>query len=102
MAGRVLRRLNSLVAAGLLTQGVCPHAADAAVRTELRYRFDQVWPAALRLVRVDLGCEIRERDAEAGFVLFDYKEGSRVVPGSIEVIRTEGEGEGQQRLRVIV
>ncbi|MBI2893503.1 MAG: hypothetical protein HYY06_08115 [Deltaproteobacteria bacterium] len=57
------------------------------VRAESDYPFDQVWNAALRLIRVDLGFEVTERDAEGGFVLFKYEGESGVFNASIEVVR---------------
>lgn len=64
-------------------------AASARRDVELPYRFEQVWSSAVRLVRVDYGFRIVDRDVEAGYLLFDYTSGGRTVPGSIEVIRRE-------------
>jgi hypothetical protein len=66
-------------------------AATAEARTteELPWTFSQVYRTTIRLVRVDLGCEITERDEDAGYLTFDYESSGRVHHGSIEVIATE-------------
>jgi hypothetical protein len=53
------------------------------------YNFDQTFATSVRLIRVDLGYKITERDDKAGFLRFDYKTDGKVVPGSIEVIATD-------------
>ncbi len=64
--------------------------ACAAVAYESPYTFEQTFGTALRLVRVDLGCKITEKDAENGYLLFDYtstESGKQVHHGSVEVVR---------------
>jgi hypothetical protein len=64
--------------------------AHAAVAVDSPYTFEQVFGTALRLVRVDLGCKITEKDPDSGYLLFDYtsvESGKRVHHGSIEVVR---------------
>lgn len=65
--------------------------AAASVAYESPYTFEQTFSTALRLVRVDLGCKITEKDADTGYMLFDYtspESGKRVHKGSVEVVRT--------------
>lgn len=64
--------------------------AQASVAYESRYTFEQTFGTALRLLRVDLGCKIAEKDAENGYVLFDYtstESGKQVHHGALEVVR---------------
>jgi hypothetical protein len=64
--------------------------ACANVAYESPYTFEQTFGTALRLVRVDLGCKITEKDAENGYLLFDYtstESGKQVHHGSVEVVR---------------
>jgi hypothetical protein len=64
--------------------------ACASVAYESPYSFEQTFGTALRLVRVDLGCKITEKDADGGYLIFDYvspESGKRVHRGSIEVVR---------------
>jgi hypothetical protein len=54
----------------------------------------------MRLVRVDLGLKVAEKDESAGYLLFDYvssEAGRKSVPGSMEFVRSK---DGQ--VRVIV
>jgi hypothetical protein len=64
--------------------------AHASVAYESPYTFEQTFGTALRLVRVDLGCKITEKDADNGYLLFDYtstESGKQVHHGSVEVVR---------------
>jgi hypothetical protein len=63
--------------------------ADAKSTYESPYGYDRTWNAALRLVRVDNGWKITEKDDQNGYVLFDYKspESSKISPGTLELVR---------------
>ena len=64
--------------------------ADAKSAYDSAYGFDRTWNAGLRLVRVDLGLKVTEKDDTNGYLLFDYKSpesGMKAVPGSMEFIR---------------
>lgn len=63
------------------------------------YTFDQTYSTALRLLRVDLGFKVTEKDAENGYILFEYtspESGKRVCAGAIELVK------GKQRVQVTV
>jgi hypothetical protein len=65
--------------------------AYASVAYESPYTFEQTFGSALRLVRVDLGCKVTEKDADNGYLLFDYistESGRQVHHGSVEVVRS--------------
>ena len=68
---------------------LAPQSADARVETEFRYPFAQLWAATIRLLRVDHGFPIHDRDATTGFILFNYEERGRESPGSVELVRGE-------------
>lgn len=56
------------------------------------YTFDQTYSTALRLLRVDLGYKVTEKDAENGYILFEYtspESGKRVCAGAIELVKTK-------------
>jgi hypothetical protein len=64
--------------------------ACASVAYESPYTFEQTFGTALRLVRVDLGCKVTEKDSDNGYLLFDYtstESGKQVHHGSVEVVR---------------
>ncbi|NVB42059.1 hypothetical protein G6O69_29820 [Pseudenhygromyxa sp. WMMC2535] len=56
----------------------------------LSYPFPQVWPTAIRYLRIDRGFEVTDRDEEAGYILFEFDlEGDRQGSGSLEMFATE-------------
>ena len=63
--------------------------AEARKQTEYRYPFERVWNTALRMVRVDMRLPVTDRDADAGYLLFDYMDHGRRFPGSIELVKRE-------------
>lgn len=76
---------GSVLSLGLL---LAAPGARAAVPAESGYSKAQTFQGALRLLRVDLGYEVLEKDAEAGYLLFRGRPaGKGAAPeGSIEVI----------------
>jgi hypothetical protein len=86
-------------AAALAALGFTLGAEARTVRDE-PYSLDTTWNAAIRLVRVDMGLAIQERDREIGYFTFIYREGVRAVPGSVEVVRTEMDGRSATRIIV--
>src|SRR5262245_17528994 len=78
-----------------LLVGVCqlsllaPAVTSARKQTDLRYPFDQVWNAALRMVRVDMRLAVTDRDPEAGYFLFEYVDNGKNYAGSLELVRGE-------------
>ncbi len=96
----MLRRLviaTVLVAASLLVP-----VATASARTTNDYAYprDKVWNTSLRLVRIDLGCPLGDRDADVGYFTFEYVDGARRYPGSVELVPARVEG--REGVRVIV
>jgi len=87
------------VAAAIVFTG---QPAQAEVSYESTYGFDRTWNAALRMVRVDLGCKITEKDDQSGYLMFEYKStdgGKRVSPGSIEFIKSKDQESG---VRIVI
>ena len=95
----LVRRLPSLVA--LIAILAIPSVAEARVTNEYGYEWTQVWQATVRLVRVDLGFPVSDRDDAIGYLLFEYRGGSRTYPGSVELVRVTAE-DGSERVRVAV
>ena len=83
-----MRRIALVVLVGLWLCGV----ADARSEKTLAYPRDQAWPAAVRFVRVDQGLKIIEKDADAGYVLFELREDGKTFRGSLEVIDVTKDG----------
>ncbi len=63
--------------------------ADAKSTYESPYGYDRTWNAALRLVRVDNGWKVTEKDEPNGYLLFEYTspESRKPSPGSLELVR---------------
>src|SRR5579863_10490217 len=81
--------LSGLSVAGVIT-AMAPFA-DAKATYESPYGFDRTWNAAMRLVRVDNGWKVTEKEESSGYILFDYRsEGTKVTPGSIELVKAHG------------
>jgi hypothetical protein len=63
--------------------------APCRAEGESPYTLAQTFGAALRMLRVDLGLEVTEKDANAAYLLFRYQlveDPKRAVPGAIELI----------------
>jgi hypothetical protein len=87
----VVSVLVSLLATAVALSAASPASAKSAY--ESAYGFDRTWNAGLRLVRVDLGLKVTEKDDVNGYLLFEYRSpesGRKPVPGSMEFIKGEG------------
>jgi hypothetical protein len=88
--------LIALVLAGLF---FAPPAAEARSVGTVPYAMADVWPSAVRFLRIDRNCVIREKDETAGYILFDYPEGQRLHKGSLELVRaSDGDGRDLEQL----
>lgn len=96
----MLRRL--LIATVLVAAALLVPVATASARTTNDYAYprDKVWNASLRLVRIDLGCPLGDRDADVGYFTFEYVDGARRYPGSVEFVATRVQG--REVVRVVV
>ncbi len=82
--------LACLATFGLAATFFCLQNAEAKAALDSPYSYDQTWNAALRLVRVDMGLKVTEKDDGSGYILFDYKSaegGSKTSVGSMELVR---------------
>lgn len=70
------------------------NAGHALARREqtYAYAFTRVWTTAVRLLRIDFASPITEKDVESGYFLFDFVDGNKQHPGSIELIRLQESG----------
>lgn len=96
MAGRFrAARIGSLW--GVVVTAVLAVAgtnAQAKATCRSPYGYDRTWNAALRLVRVDNGWKVTEKDEANGYLLFEYTspENRKPAPGSLELIRSGDDG----------
>ncbi len=85
----------SVALAGAVALTLTTPEANAKSAYESSYGFDRTWNAGTRLVRVDLGFKLVEKDEGSGYLLFDYtspESGKNAVPGSIEFVRSKDTG----------
>ncbi len=86
---------------GVLIGVVAPGASVEAEHVRrFRYRAGDVWRAAVRLVRVDYGFPIEDKDREGGYIVFQYVEEHRRNHGTIEVVEVERQGRREVLVRV--
>jgi hypothetical protein len=78
--------MRTALAGLLLSLAIVAGTAEARSEKTLAYQRDQAWPAAVRFLRVDAKLKIIEKDADAGFVIFEYREDNKTFRGSLEVI----------------
>ena len=67
-------------------------SAFAKSQSELPYSLAEAYSTAVRFVRLDRGCEIKDRDPEAAFVAFECKDDDQSWRGHIELFRTRVDG----------
>ena len=63
--------------------------ANASVVYKSQYTYEQTFGTGLRLLRVDMGFKILERDRELGFIVFEYtspESGNKKYNGSMELV----------------
>jgi hypothetical protein len=63
-------------------------STGALARTEktLAYTRETVWPTAVRFLVVDEHVKITDKDADAGYVLFELRDEGKLYRGSLEVM----------------
>ncbi|HET6284191.1 MAG TPA: hypothetical protein VFH73_24755 [Polyangia bacterium] len=89
-------------AAVLLPLLLClPGAAQARSLATVSYAAVDVWPAAIRFLRVDRDYGIKEKDEAAGYVLFEAIENKRPYRAALELVKTT-DGEGRAATQLIV
>ncbi len=90
-----MRRCLPLVILAVL---VMPAGADSE-RT-VGWTVDKVFPAAVRYLRLDEGATITEKDAEAGYVMFDLPDEGELWHGALELVTVEKEDRTVVRLKL--
>lgn len=78
-------------------------AGQAAAKTErsASYSFEQVWPTAVRHLRVDEGFTIVEKDPDTGYVVFEVKEEGKNFSGTLELVRHKDQA-GRNAVRLVL
>jgi len=63
-------------------------------KTNVNYPYKWVYNSAIRLLKVDLKCEIKEESEKGGFIIFLYEYKEIKSPASIEIIDQSTEENG--------
>ncbi len=63
--------------------------AQAKSGYESPYTYEQTWNTAVRLVRVDLGYKVVEKDEKGGYILFEYTDKGTTSSASLELLKTD-------------
>ena len=101
MLGR--RRFHFLLTALAASSWLAPTVTWARTMEVASYPIVDVWPAAVRFLRVDRSFPIREKDESAGYILFDYADGPKPCKGALELIRaTDREGRDATRIAISI
>lgn len=98
-------RAFSLAAGASLTLAalvmMIPAPAQARSLSTVSYPPADVWPAAIRFLRVDRDYAIKEKDESAGYVLFEAVENKRPYRAALELVKTT-DGDGRAATQLIV
>ncbi len=88
------RRAARALVVGVALAGLAGAPASAWARSEktLAYPRDQAWPTAVRFLVVDEHVRITEKDADAGYVLFELRDDGKIFRGSLEIVNRVRDG----------
>jgi hypothetical protein len=84
--------MRRILLALLVVTGISTGVAHARSEKTLAYPRDPAWAASVRFLRVDARLKLVEKDADAGYVLFEYTEEKKTFRGSLEVIEVVKDG----------
>lgn len=74
--------------------------ANARTDRELTYRTSQIWNSAVRFLRVEQRFKILEKDKEASYLLFEFKDSGKTYMASLELVDVAKEGRRYVRMRL--
>ena len=76
----------------LLCLVLATSTASARSEKTLAYEREPAWATAVRFIRVNAGLKVIEKDADAGYVIFEFKEEKKTFRGSLELIEVIKDG----------
>lgn len=88
--------LSIVVLAGLVT------GAWARSEKTLAYPREAVWPTTVRFLVVDEDAKVIEKDADAGYVLFEIRDEGKLYRGSLEVMTIKVDGRSSVRFVISI
>lgn len=84
------------LAFGLLI--AAPALAVARSEKTIDYAATKVWASAVRFLRVDEGVKITEKDADAGYVIFELADEGKTFQGALELVNVDDDQGPRVRL----
>ena len=94
--------MRRILLAACLSSGLLTGIAEARSEKTLAYQRDPSFQAAVRFLRIDAGLKLVEKDADAGYVIFEYNEDKKTFRGSLEVIDVVKDGRKLTRFVVTI
>jgi hypothetical protein len=94
--------MRRILLAACLSSGLLTGIAEARSEKTLAYQRDPSFQAAVRFLRIDAGLKLVEKDADAGYVIFEYSEDKKTFRGSLEVIDVVKDGRKLTRFVVTI
>jgi hypothetical protein len=70
----------------LLVLLLVPSVASADSEKTVHWKTGQVFPAAVRFLRIDEDAKIIDKDADSGYVVFELPDDGKTYRGSLEVV----------------
>jgi hypothetical protein len=95
-----MRGARTPLALAALTLATTP-PMEAGARTDLvlPYSVGEVWPSAVRFLRIDRSYVVKEKDEPSGYILFELDEGKRTYRGAVELVRRRDD-DGREATRI--
>lgn len=94
-------RCKEIVLASVTLGVLAASSSFASTKKNTQYSFKQVWRTTVRYLRVDAKIDILEKDADAGYVLFEMKDNDRRYEGSVEIVDRTKDGQ-QNDVRIVL
>lgn len=82
-------RISAALIASIVALGLPAGTADARSEKTLAYQREDVWPTSVRFLVVDEHVKVIEKDADAGYVVFEIKDDGKMFRGSLEILTVE-------------
>jgi hypothetical protein len=93
--------IAAIAAVVLAALVAAPRPAAARSERTVSFPIERVWPTAVRFLRVDEGLAIVDKDAEAGYVVFELKDKGKTFRGALELVAIV-DGDGRTAVRLVM
>jgi hypothetical protein len=90
-----------LVTAAALVLLALPAPALARSERTVGHSLKKVWPTAVRFLRVDEKLDLIDKDADAGYVVFELKDKGKTYRGALELVDLSDD-DGGRGVRLVV